>query len=168
MDHPERTRIPPLRKFMLGQSLPHRMRSRPFCLNTSRNNKAGRQVDMRPCPQLLRAGLNSGPTDRKDWSIVVVSKLLPTLAAARPSSPIRIKGALAPPSCNCASPPPILLGLPLYGGRLGFLNLNQSGKRPDRTLSRQHIMVDLPLTLRALGIPRQLTLIVMRRDRCLQ
>jgi hypothetical protein len=26
-------------------------------------------------------------------------------------------------------------------------------------------MVDLPLTLRALGIPRQLTLIVMRRDR---
>lgn len=70
MDHPERTRIPPLRKFMLGQSLPHRMRSRPFCLNTSRNNKAGRQVDMRPCPQLLRAGLNSGPTDRKDWSIV--------------------------------------------------------------------------------------------------
>ena len=46
-----------------------------------------------------------------------LQETVPPLLRRDLRSPIRIKGALTPPPCNCASPPPIFLGLPLSGGR---------------------------------------------------
>ena len=43
-----------------------------------------------------------------------------------------IRGAKRLTALKALGDTPIFLGLPLYGGRLGFLNLSQSGERPDR------------------------------------